>query len=129
MSSKKSKKSLQIISGKRLAALIKGKVARMEDFSASVGWTRQYINTFKKKEKVRIAEEQLEKIKNYLNITLEEIAYVPRETESKQNGTKDQGYPVSSSILEELEACRKDVIYWRGLAREYEAELNRLRAK
>lgn len=122
------KKSLQAISGHKLALLIDEKVTDMAGFCEEIGLSRQYINRIIKKEKVRVGQKAVENIKNYLNVTTEEIKYVPRETISKQNGARSD-YPVSSSILEELEACRKDVAYWKGLAREYEDALNKLRGQ
>lgn len=132
MSSKLKKKDLQIISGTKLGVILNEKVGNLEDFASSVGYTRQWINKLIKKEKARIDEKRLDKIKEYLNVTAEDLRYVSRETEGKSNGNSSnmiERHPLYISLKRELEEVRQSREDWKERAREYKQELDRLRGQ
>ena len=126
------KKSFQIISGTRLAALIDEKVGNLDDFAGHVGFTRQWVNKLIKKEKIRIGPEKVEKMKNYLNVTFEDLKYIPRETIGNQiviTSEIIEKHPLYIALKRELEEVRTSREDWKERAREYKAEIDKLRSK
>ena len=123
------KKSFLFISGKRLDSLIAEKVANLEDFADSIGYTRQYLAKIRGKDRVKMPAGKVELVKNYLNVPYDDFKYTPERSQNVSNSESVEEHPLYIAIRRELEEVRTSRNDWRELAKDYKQKLEKLRGE